>query len=436
MFRSNSKYYVKSTISASQSAGSTFTISPDFELWLNLETGTDNVSIVLQSNTQIERMTITATGGVATIVQRWLDQSATKTPVVWLQKQWNDGTIMYIAALAPDMLDIDMSSGSASISTPTVYTNSLSATKNQQIPTFANTGARDAAITSPANGYVCFVVWVGEQVYSGWAWTTLGVGSPTPFASTTVAGSVEIATSSETKSGTDTGWTGALLWVLPSDIAKNTQSSTFVYGHSTTGTDTYTVWLTPALTTYTTWMKVRVLFDTSNTWACSLNIDSLGAKNIKLIDWTDPLDWDITATRIYDLTYDGTNFVLQTVPVRATTSDATTGTNTVKFMTPSTTKDSIKDSIGVITTWLSFGVNTQASTSWIVAWYVRKSWSTCRAECFVWASNPAWTLVQKSWSTSQDIYWAFSFPVKKWYYWRVDAINSPDESTLTFTPNA
>ena len=218
MFRSNSKYYVKSTISASQTAGSTFTISPDFELGLNLETGTDNVSIVLQSNTQIERMTITATGGVATIVQRWLDQSATKTPEVWLQKQWNDGTIMYIAALAPDMLDIDMSSGSAEISTPTVYTNSLSATQDFQWPVFADTTARDAAITAPENWFECFITGTGKQIYSGGAWTTLWVGSPTPFASTTVAGSVEIATQTEVNNGTSTGGTGAILSVSPDTL--------------------------------------------------------------------------------------------------------------------------------------------------------------------------------------------------------------------------
>ena len=92
-------------------------------------------------------------------------------------------------------------------------------------------------------------------------------------------------------------------------------------------------------------MMVRVKFDTVNTGACSLNLNSLGAKSIKLIDGSDPLDGDIAAGSTNDLVYDGTNFVLQSVAVRASSSDATTGTNTLKFMTPSTTKDSIKDSI-------------------------------------------------------------------------------------------
>jgi len=42
-----------------------------------------------------------------------------------------------------------------------------------------------------------------------------------------------MATSAESIAGTDTGGTGALLSVLPSDIAKNAQSGTFNYGTDT-----------------------------------------------------------------------------------------------------------------------------------------------------------------------------------------------------------
>ncbi len=38
MFASNSKYYLKSTVSVTDSAGATFLISSDFELGANLET--------------------------------------------------------------------------------------------------------------------------------------------------------------------------------------------------------------------------------------------------------------------------------------------------------------------------------------------------------------------------------------------------------------
>ena len=50
-------------------------------------------------------MEITATGGTATIVNRGITQSGTRTTDVNLQKQWNDGTIAYVSALAFDLVD-------------------------------------------------------------------------------------------------------------------------------------------------------------------------------------------------------------------------------------------------------------------------------------------------------------------------------------------
>lgn len=80
-------------------------------------------------------------------------------------------------------------------------------------------------------------------------------------------------------------------------------------------------------------MSVRVKFDTTNTGACSLNLNSLGAKSIKLIDGSDPLDGDIAAGSFNELIYDGTNFVLQSVAVRATTAEYIAGTSQLKYIT-------------------------------------------------------------------------------------------------------
>lgn len=187
-------------------------------------------------------------------------------------------------------------------------------------------------------------------------------GSTQPDASTTVAGKVEIATSAETLAGTDTGGTGAKLVALPSNIAANIQSSVFVYTASASVSDTYTANLTPAITAYTTGMQVRINFTTANTGACTINLNSLGAKSIKTRFGNDPQDGDIAASSIRDLTYDGTNFVLdvnksttaeQGIIEIATSAEALTGTDAERAMCPSTTKDSIKDSIGVYSTILS-----------------------------------------------------------------------------------
>lgn len=60
MFVSNSKYFIKSTISSTATVGGTFLLSTDTELNANLETGGLSVSMVLKNGTQIERFEITA----------------------------------------------------------------------------------------------------------------------------------------------------------------------------------------------------------------------------------------------------------------------------------------------------------------------------------------------------------------------------------------
>lgn len=82
---------------------------------------------------------------------------------------------------------------------------------------------------------------------------------------------MEIATTAQSVAGTDTGETGALLSVIPSDIAKNVQSATFIYGADAGGDDTYVVALTPVLGAYTTGQRLRAKFTTANTGACSVD---------------------------------------------------------------------------------------------------------------------------------------------------------------------
>lgn len=87
-----------------------------------------------------------------------------------------------------------------------------------------------------------------------------------------MAGKVETATTAESiAANANTGGTGANLVVLPSDIAKNIQSSTFVYGADAGGDDTYVVALTPVLASYTTGQRLQFKVTTANTSACSVD---------------------------------------------------------------------------------------------------------------------------------------------------------------------
>lgn len=163
-----------------------------------------------------------------------------------------------------------------------------------------------------------------------------------------MAGKVEIATTAETQAGTNTGGTGAQLVALPSDIAANQQSSKFVYAADTGSNDTYVISLTPAITEYTTGQRIRFKANTINTGACSLNVNSLGAKSIKTLLGSDPKDGDIAASEIVEVIYDGTNFVLQKALVSgtdraglaemATDAEAMTGSDQVRYINPYQTR--------------------------------------------------------------------------------------------------
>lgn len=116
------------------------------------------MSVILRNGIQLERMEITATGGTATIVLRGIEPQATKTANVSFQKQWTDGTIMVVTALASDLLDIDEQNGVQIIASDINFSGSVEFTGPTRLPTFADTTARDAVYVSPVNGDKCVVV--------------------------------------------------------------------------------------------------------------------------------------------------------------------------------------------------------------------------------------------------------------------------------------
>lgn len=216
----------------------------------------------------------------------------------------------------------------------------------QGIYFYADATARDAALwATPSTNWL--IVWLTSEwklTYSlGGAWIDVGTGATFVNASTTAAGKVEIATTAQSSAGTDTGETGALLSVLPSDIAKNTQSSTFIYGTDVGGDDTYVVALTPTLAAYTTGQILTFKATTANTGACSVDFWP-SVLNIKTADGNDPQSGVIRAGMVVSGHYDGTNFVLDTPDLAsdtskgivelATSAETITGTSTTLAVTP------------------------------------------------------------------------------------------------------
>ena len=88
------------------------------------------------------------------------------------------------------------------------------------------------------------------------------------------------------------------------------QSGQYVYAAGA-GTDTYTATLVPAVTAYTTGMKMLILFANANTVTTpTLNVNSLGAKTIKRQTGTALVVGDIQASWLALLEYNGTDMIL------------------------------------------------------------------------------------------------------------------------------
>lgn len=86
------------------------------------------------------------------------------------------------------------------------------------------------------------------------------------------------------------------------------QAGGYVFCLDAGANDTYTCTVTPTLTAYTAGMVVVFSPNTNNTGAATVNIDSLGAKDIVTAANGTPSDGDLTADRFYTLFYDGTSF--------------------------------------------------------------------------------------------------------------------------------
>ena len=88
-------------------------------------------------------------------------------------------------------------------------------------------------------------------------------------------------------------------------------STAFNYAVDTAANDTYLATV-QGITAYNAGLVVWLNPVTDNTGACTLNINSLGAKSLKTVLGADPANSHIDAAQIVPLCYDGVNFVILT----------------------------------------------------------------------------------------------------------------------------
>jgi len=185
-------------------------------------------------------------------------------------------------------------------------------------------------VISRLNGSEAFdsVDWTGVQSIDGLATPTSGETTKVcnvdyanalaiagaPDMTESVKGIGEAATSAEVASGTDSGSTTAPLVVRPSKLAEVIQKGSYLYftEDGTGSDDTYTATLTPTLSAYTAGQMFVGKITVANTGACTLNLDGLGAKNIKkYVNGTksDLETGDIAVNQYSIFIYDGTDFI-------------------------------------------------------------------------------------------------------------------------------
>lgn len=86
------------------------------------------------------------------------------------------------------------------------------------------------------------------------------------------------------------------------------QSGAILYGGAATGTDTITFSLTPSLTAYAAGQRFTFKAAGDNTGAVTVNINSVGAKDLKMPDGSALAAGYIKSGQMVDILYDGTNF--------------------------------------------------------------------------------------------------------------------------------
>jgi hypothetical protein len=107
---------------------------------------------------------------------------------------------------------------------------------------------------------------------------------------------------------------GAAALVSPSDMTATALDQSFAYAADSGAANAYLVTLSPAWTSYVTGARMRFKATNANTAASTINVNGLGAKTIKKAAGgvtTDLAANDIRAGQIVELSYDGTNFQMQ-----------------------------------------------------------------------------------------------------------------------------
>lgn len=196
----------------------------------------------------------------------------------------------------------------------TKKTLTLKMAASQSVNPFEIVDSTDVAkVTVASTGVATFAndVYANGNLYTGGLDYGINPGVVNVFSSSIDPNSV-ITTAHGYKFPVDGAPTALFQRLSKGDGTTDTPSATFVgalnYGASATGTDDYAITLPLAPLAYTTGMVVVCKADVICSGSCSLNVNTLGAKSLKVQYNIDPPDGYIKAGSIFIAIYDGTNF--------------------------------------------------------------------------------------------------------------------------------
>lgn len=343
-----------------------------------------SITLTNEAKTSFELVVWTIADWVLTLSKRGIKADQTLTEDSALKKEWRPWAIWYVTLFASDTLDIDVAWWTATIKNDITFTwdNTFSwwveFNWTTNLPTFADTTARDAVYTTPVAWDKCVITGTWEQYYDGWIWNTLDVWTPTPDATTTVSGKTELATDAEVTAWTATWWTWASLVLTPEQ-----QKKSISLKDTATNTD---FWATDHFVINDWWTDKKITKDETRiamSWSTTLQWTWEMATDAEVITWSSEtlvvnpkqLPWkyisSATVTKSSDTTWSWTWVTLAAIPSNAKICVV----NILKWVW-----------------WNGFAL----SNSWVI--YLDWSWMTSiTAQWYLSTSLYFWT-VYKSWS--------------------------------------
>lgn len=271
------KRFETSLASALSASGSSFTLESATDEDGNALSGLYGMTIDVGS-ADVEDFLVTISGTTATVVYRGIDADAPNTEVTANKKAHRRGASVVVTDYPVLAVLRNLLNGDDTIPNKLSYASHPTFSSNQDIP--------------------------DKQYVDGVA--VAGASN----ADATTKGIVEEATQAEVDARTTTGGTGAKLFA---PLDKIRASLYHDYAADAGANDTYAITITPAPTAYTTGMFVAFKAATANTGACTLNVNSLGAKSLKVHGGYDPQDNYIKAGAFVIAIYDSTNFRILSV---------------------------------------------------------------------------------------------------------------------------